>query len=163
MPMTDSQELLEQDLVEVATPVILQQEVKDLELLQEQILVEMDLMRLDKAVVAVVDLVLLVPLEAVLQLVALVVLEQHIQQQEKPMPVVAVVVVKLVVLAVVAAVVEAHQVVDLQLITLLLVTLTLEAVAEEDQVKADHHHMRRNLEVAQAVPVSLSSHIPLDK
>tara|TARA_Y100000004_G_scaffold193627_1_gene256516 strand:- start:263 stop:502 length:240 start_codon:yes stop_codon:yes gene_type:complete len=78
VPM-EQQEPLEQDPVAVATLVILHQEVREMELLQEQILVETDMIRLDKAVEEVEDLVLLDLLEAVLQLVALAALEQHIQ------------------------------------------------------------------------------------
>jgi hypothetical protein len=79
MALTEQQEPLEQDLVEVVTPVILPQGVRDLELLQEQILVEMDMMLLDKAVEEVEDLVLLDLMEAALPKVVLVALEQHIQ------------------------------------------------------------------------------------
>ena len=114
MVVLEHQEPLEQVLVEVVTPVILHQEVQDLELLREQMMVEREMIRLAKLVVVEEDPMLLDLMELLVVMVVQVVQEHYIQQQEITMPVVAAVVevvqalVVLVVLVVVVAAVEVY-------------------------------------------------------
>ena len=161
MVVLEHQEPLEQVLVEVVTPVILHQEVEDLELLREQILVEMEMIRLDKLVVVEEDPVLLDLMQLLVVMLVQVAQEHYIQQQEIPMPVVGAAVVRPpVVLAEAAVVVEVQKVETLDLCFVLREERTLEVVVEEDQLKIlDQHLTLLQVMVVQVVLVLSSSHI----